>query len=54
MDLSAPRTVSGLVDELERIQQELFRLQKALEKMEKAEAGQGKKARKSVARRKIK
>ena len=30
-------TISELVDELERIQQELFSLQKKLEKLEKAE-----------------
>ena len=32
-----PKTISEVADELERIQQDLFRLQTALEKMEKAE-----------------
>ena len=37
VDNKTPRTISEVVDGLERIQQDLFRLQKA-EKMEKADA----------------
>jgi uncharacterized membrane protein YdfJ with MMPL/SSD domain len=46
---NSPKTISEVVDELERIQQELFALQKVVEKMEEADtasrATSGKKKR---------
>jgi hypothetical protein len=36
--LNSPKTIAEVLDEIERIQQELFSLQKAVEKIEKADA----------------
>jgi hypothetical protein len=36
--LNWPKTIAEVLDEIERIQQELFSLQKAVEKIEKAAA----------------
>jgi hypothetical protein len=36
--LNWPKTIAEVLDEIERIQQELFSLQKAVEKIEKADA----------------
>ena len=38
MGLNSPKTIAEVLDEIERIQQELFSLQKAVEKIEKADA----------------
>jgi hypothetical protein len=35
--LNSPKTIAEVLDEIERIQQELFSLQKAVEKIEKAD-----------------
>jgi hypothetical protein len=35
--LNSPKTIAEVLDEIERIKQELFSLQKALEKIEKAD-----------------
>jgi hypothetical protein len=36
--LNSPKTIAEVLDEIERIQQELFSLQKAVEKIDKADA----------------
>ena len=36
MGLNSPKTIAEVLDEIERIQQELFSLQKAVEKIDKA------------------
>ena len=38
MGLNSPKTIAEVLHEIERIQQELFSLQKAVEKIEKADA----------------
>ena len=38
MGLNSPKTIAEVLDEIERIQQELFSLQKAVEKIDKADA----------------
>ena len=37
MALNSPKKIAEVLDEIERIQQELFSLQKAVEKIEKAD-----------------
>jgi hypothetical protein len=45
--LNSPKTIAEVLDEIERIQQELFSLQKAVEKIEKADiASRGDKRKK--------
>ena len=41
MGLNTPKTIAEVLDEIERIQQELFSLQKAVEKIDKADAASG-------------
>ena len=38
MGLNTPKTIAEVLDEIERIQHELFSLQKAVEKIDKADA----------------
>ena len=37
MGINSPKTIAEVLDEIERIKQELFSLEKALEKIEKAD-----------------
>ena len=41
MGLNSPKTIAEVLDEIERIQQELFSLKKAVEKIEKADTASG-------------
>ena len=48
MGLNSPKTIAEVLDEIERIQHELFSLQKAVEKIDKADAASRGQAEKEI------